>query len=1081
MIHIKRNICLVAVSCTLLAGIPLQGVAQTGRTAKVQTTQNHKITVSGTVLDKTTNDPLIGVSVVVKGVANAGTITDMDGKFTLKLPYAEAPLVFSYLGYQPQEIVPGAKKELTVLLQEDTKALQEVVVVGYTKQRKETMIGSVATITTKDLTQSPTANINNALAGRLPGLIVNQYAGGEPGVDQSELFIRGKATYGNQSAIVIVDGIERDMSYLAPDEIETFTILKDASATAAYGIRGANGVIVITTKRGKAAEKATVNLKASIGINQPIGFPEYLGSADYATLYNEARLNDAKMTGADISSLNLFSQQAIDNFRRAKGDNSDGLGYDWDYYDFAFKPGLQEDVSLSIRGGTDKVRYYVLANYFSQGGNYKYSNAGEYDSQTKFTRYNFRSNIDININRYLSTRLDLGARITDRNAPGTTAGRLMTICATQPPYLPILVEENAHPQNEEYIQQNPRGMLYGDNIYRYNLLGELSRTGYLNEKNTYLNGSFAMNLDMEFLTKGLKAEVMFSYDASEGRWINRKLDTYKDGYREYPKYATFMPIEGSDAYMAGGHYTGAYKTGNKYDIDQTIGNGFSHNASDGRTYIQARLDYNRLFSNRHEVTAMLLAHRGNRTVNNELAYHSQGITGRFAYYYNQKYLMEFNFGYNGSENFAPGKRYGFFPAGSIGWVVSEEEFMKKASWIDFLKVRASYGLVGSDNVSSRFPYLAFYGGGSGYDFGNNFGTNVGGTSEGNLANANLTWEKARKLNVGIDFTTLNQRLALTIDAFYEYRFDIITDMNSDGIMGYPDIVGKDAALQNLGEVSNRGVDIELSWNDKIGKDFRYYIRPNLTFSRNRLEYKAEVARKNSWRKETGKRLYENFVYVFDHFVADQEEADRLNKIGYQPWGQLIPGDVVYKDLDRNGVIDDEDRTAMGNPRSPELMFGIPFGFQYKNFDFSVLLQGATKSSILLNGAAVFDFPQFEQDKIGRVKKMHLDRWTPETAATAKYPALHYGTHDNNKNGNSSLFLYDASYLRLKNVEIGYNVSPKLLRKFHVQQARIYVQGLNLLTFDKLGDVDIDPETKSGDGASWYPIQKVFNFGIDITF
>lgn len=1081
MIHIKRNICLVAVSCTLLAGIPLQGVAQTGRTAKVQATQSNKITVSGTVLDKTTNDPLIGVSVVVKGVANAGTITDMDGKFTLKLPYAEAPLVFSYLGYQPQEIVPGAKKELTVLLQEDTKALQEVVVVGYTKQRKETMIGSVATITTKDLTQSPTANINNALAGRLPGLIVNQYAGGEPGVDQSELFIRGKGTYGNQSAIVIVDGIERDMSYLAPDEIETFTILKDASATAAYGIRGANGVIVITTKRGKAAEKATVNLKASIGINQPIGFPEYLGSADYATLYNEARLNDAKMTGADISSLNLFSQQAIDNFRRAKGDNSDGLGYDWDYYDFAFKPGLQEDVSLSIRGGTDKVRYYVLANYFSQGGNYKYSNAGEYDSQTKFTRYNFRSNIDININRYLSTRLDLGARITDRNAPGTTAGRLMTICATQPPYLPILVEENAHPQNEEYIQQNPRGMLYGDNIYRYNLLGELSRTGYLNEKNTYLNGSFAMNLDMEFLTKGLKAEVMFSYDASEGRWINRKLDTYKDGYREYPKYATFMPIEGSDAYMAGGHYTGAYKTGNKYDIDQTIGNGFSHNASDGRTYIQARLDYNRLFSNRHEVTAMLLANRGNRTVNNELAYHSQGITGRFAYYYNQKYLMEFNFGYNGSENFAPGKRYGFFPAGSIGWVVSEEEFMKKASWIDFLKVRASYGLVGSDNVSSRFPYLAFYGGGSGYDFGNNFGTNVGGTSEGNLANANLTWEKARKLNVGIDFTTLNQRLALTIDAFYEYRFDIITDMNSDGIMGYPDIVGKDAALQNLGEVSNRGVDIELSWNDKIGKDFRYYIRPNLTFSRNRLEYKAEVARKNSWRKETGKRLYENFVYVFDHFVADQEEADRLNKIGYQPWGQLIPGDVVYKDLDRNGVIDDEDRTAMGNPRSPELMFGIPFGFQYKNFDFSVLLQGATKSSILLNGAAVFDFPQFEQDKIGRVKKMHLDRWTPETAATAKYPALHYGTHDNNKNGNSSLFLYDASYLRLKNVEIGYNVSPKLLRKFHVQQARIYVQGLNLLTFDKLGDVDIDPETKSGDGASWYPIQKVFNFGIDITF
>ncbi len=1082
MIHIERNICLIAFSCACLLGVPQTGMAQqNGKGAKAQTAPSKKITVTGTVLDKNTHEPLIGVSVVVKGVANSGTITDVDGKFTLYLPYAEAPLVFSYLGYQPREITAGAKRNLEVLLTEDVQALQEVVVVGYTKQRKETMVGSVATITTKDLTQSPTANINNALAGRLPGLIVNQYAGGEPGVDQSELFIRGKGTYGNQSAIVIVDGIERDMTYLAPDEIETFTILKDASATAAYGIRGANGVIVITTKRGKAAEKATVNLKASLGINQPIGFPDYLGSADYATLYNEAKINDAKMTGADVNSLKLFSQEAINNFRNAKGDNSDGLGYNWDYYDFAFKPGLQEDLSLSIRGGTDRVRYYVLANYFSQGGNYKYSDAGEYDSQTRFSRYNFRSNIDININRYLSTRLDLGARITNRNAPGTTASRLMTICATQPPYLPILVEENSHPQNEEYIRQNSLGMLYGDNVYRFNLLGELSRTGYLNEKNTYLNGSFAMNLDMGFLTKGLKAEVMFSYDASEGRWINRRLDTYKDGYREYPKYATFMPIEGTDVYMDGGHYTGAYKTGNNYEIDQTIGNSFSHNNSEGRTYFQVRVDYNRTFNKLHEVTAMLLANRGNRSVNNELAYHTQGLTGRFAYYYAQKYLFEFNFGYNGSENFAPGRRYGFFPAGSIGWVISEEPFMKKASWVNFLKVRASYGLVGSDNVSSRFPYLAYYGSGNSYSFGNNFGTSVGGTAEGNLANERLTWEKARKLNVGIDFTTLNQRLALTLDAFYEYRFDIITDMNSDGIMGYPDIVGKDAALQNLGRVSNRGVDIELSWNDKIGKNFRYYIRPNLTFARNRLEYKAEVARNNPWRQETGKRLYENFVYVFDHFVADQAEADRLNKIGYQSWGQLIPGDVVYKDLDRNGVIDDEDRTAMGNPRSPELMFGIPFGFQYKNFDFSVLLQGATKTSILLNGAAVYDFPQFDQDKIGKVKKMHLQRWTPETAETAKYPALHYGTHNNNKNSYSSLFLYDASYLRLKNIEIGYNVSPKWLHQFHIQQARIYVQGLNLLTFDKLGDVDIDPETKSGDGASWYPIQKVFNFGIDITF
>ena len=1077
--YIRKNICLAAMVCAFLLGVPT-GVSAQDNAVKEQSTSN-KIRVSGTVLDKKTKDPLIGVSVMVKGVSKTAAITDIDGKFSVVVPYTEASLVFSYLGYQPVEFALEGRTNITVDMQEDSEALQEVVVVGYTKQRKETMVGSVATITTKELTQSPAANINNALAGRLPGLVVNQYAGGEPGVDQSELFIRGKATYGDQGAIVIVDGIERDMSYLAPEEIETFTILKDASATAAYGIRGANGVIVITTKRGKAAEKATVNFKASVGVNQPIGFPDYLGSADYATLYNEARLNDAKMTNSDISDLKLFSQQAIDNFRRAKGDNSDGLGYDWDYYDFAFKPGMQEDVSLSIRGGTDRAQYYVLANFFSQGGNYRYTDVGEYDASTRFQRYNFRSNIDIKINKYLSTRLDLGARITDRNAPGTTAGRLMTICATQPPYLPILVEKNNHPQNEEYILSNPYGMLYGDNVYRYNLLGELSRTGYLNEKNTYLNGSFAMTLDMGFLTQGLKADVMFSYDASEGRWINRKLDTYKDGYREYPMYATFMPMNGMDVYMDGGHYTGAYKTGNRYNVDQTIGNGFSHNNAESRWYFQARLDYNRTFYKNHEVTAMLLVNRANRTVNNQLAYHNQGLTGRLAYYYAQRYLVEFNFGYNGSENFAPGKRYGFFPAASLGWVISEEPFMENADWIDFLKLRASYGLVGSDHVSSRFPYLAFYGGGGGYDFGNNFGTGLGGTSEGVLANEDLTWEKARKLNVGLDFNTLNQRLTFSIDGFYEYRYDIITDMNGDGIMGYPDIVGKDAALQNLGEVSNRGFDLELAWSDKIGKHFRYSIRPNITFSRNRLEYKAEVARQNPWRKETGKRLYENFVYVFDHFVADQAEADRLNAISYQPWGQLIPGDVVYKDLDRNGVINDEDRTTMGHPRSPELMFGLPINLQYRDFDFSVLFQGATNTSIQLNGPAVFDFPQFEQDKIGRVKNMHLDRWTPETASTAKYPALHYGAHENNKNGNSSLFLYDASYIRLKNIEIGYNFPQKWLNKIRIQKARIYAQGLNLFTWDKLADVDIDPETKSGDGASWYPIQKVFNFGIDITF
>lgn len=1076
----NKHLCLVAVSLLLLS--PVYITVQAKNISEVaETNEDGKIQVTGTVFGESDKEPLMGVSVLVKG-ANYGVTTDVNGKFTVNIPYANATLVFSYIGYQPLEMNVEGRKELSVLMTESSTALKDVVIVGYTKQKKETLVGSVATLTTKDLTQSPAANITNALAGRLPGLISNQYSGGEAGVDKSEIFIRGKATYGNQAPIVIVDGVERDMSYLAPDEIETFTILKDASATAAYGIRGANGVIVVTTKRGQAQEKASVNFKASMGVNTPIKFPKYLGSADYAMLYNEAIKNDALMNNSTVNPSSLFSDEAINNFRNAIGDNSDGLGYNWDYFDFAFKEGIQQDMSLSIRGGSDRARYYVLAGMFSQGGNYNHEDLRVIqDKSTGFKRYNFRSNIDIDITKWLSARLDLGARITDRTSPGTSASRLITIAMTQPPYLPILVERNNHPLNEEYIAQNSNGMLYGDNIYRYNLLGELTRTGYTNERNTYLNGSFGMTLNMDFLTEGLKADVLFSYDASEGRWLQRKLDTYTEGYAEYPSYATFTPVGGSSVYMTPGHYTGSYKTGNKYSQDQTIGNGLTRNATEARTYLQARLDYARVFEKNHSISSMLLFNRSYRTVNNDLAYRYQGMTGRFAYGYMSKYLAEFNFGYNGSENFAPGKRYGFFPAVSAGWVISNESFMESSStWLDHLKIRGSYGIVGSDYTSSRFPYISYYVGGDGYEFGQNFtGNNPGGIKEGGLVDDNLTWEKAQKVNLGFDANFLKQRLTLTVDLFTENRYDMIISLGDDRL-GYPEIVGKDAPQVNAGKIRNHGFEFEIGWMDKIGENFKYYIKPNFTFARNKIKYIAEVERKNSWRQETGKRMYENYVYVFDHFVADQDEADRLNAINFQPWGKLIPGDVVYKDLDRNGVIDDEDRTAMGHPRSPEIQFGIPVGFQYKNFDFSVLFQGAANTSIQLNGASIYDFPIYDQDKVGAVKEIHLQRWTPETAATAKYPALHYGSHENNKNANSSLFLYDAKYIRLKNVEIGYHLPNRILRFFNFQQVRIYAQGLNLLTWDGLKDVDIDPETGNGWG-NWYPIQKVFNFGIDVTF
>ena len=1057
--------------------VPLVGTTKT----KLDGVNQEGFKVKGQVSDNV--GPLPGVNVMVKGTMT-GVITDMDGNFEIVAPYSKATLVFSYVGYQPKEVSLKGERIVNVKMVEDAKALEEVVVVGYTTQRKATITGSVATITTKDLKQSPTANLTNALAGRMPGLMANQFSGGEPGVDGADLRIRGASTYGDQTPIFIIDGVERDdMAYLAPEEIETFTILKDASATAAYGIRGANGVVVITTKRGQASEKPSVSFKASVGTNSPAKFPEYLGSAQYAELYNEARMN----MGVDPSSPDLFSTNVIEDFKNGKG-------YNWDYFDYAFKPGIQQDYSLSVRGGSERARYYVMANYYKQDGNYKHTDMADYSTQAVFQRYNFRANVDVDITKNFYVKVDLGARITDRNAPGTTASRVVSIANTQPPHLPITLQDNGNAANETYALNNPKGMLYGDQQHRYNILGELSRTGYLNEKKTFLNGTFSIGHKLDFITKGLKVEGSISYDAKEGRWIRRVLETRQDGYANYGRYATFQPDEsvyGSYYLHSTEPYAGAYRLGNPwYSTDETISNGFSHNAAENKTYYQLKLDYQREFD-RHNVSAMVLFNRSSRAYDNRVEYRYQGISGRATYAYDNKYLTEFNIGYNGSENFAPGNRYGVFPAGSIGWVISREAFMKGTEkWLDNLKLRASFGLVGSDKISDnnddRFAYLQFFQGGDGYSFGfNEFGSGYDGLKEGNFANPNLTWEKARKTNVGFDATLFNGKLTIAADYFREHRYDIITTLSDGDKMGYPDIVGKDAPFVNSGIVDNQGIDFELGWNSTIGKDFRYYIKPNFTFARNKIKFMNEVDCGNEYRQKTGRRLGEHFVYVVDHFVYDQAEADKLNAMndgrGFQPWGELHPGDVVYKDLNQDGKIDDYgDRTHMGFPRTPEIQFGIPFGIQYKGFDVSVMFQGSLNSSILLNGAAVWDFPSYEQDQYGKVKHMHLNRWTEATKDVATYPRLTYGAYENNKNGNSSLFLYNANYIRLKNLEVGYSLPKNIIRFAGLQNVRFYVQGLNLLTFDSLDDVDMDPETKEGSG-DWYPIQRVYNFGVEITY
>jgi TonB-linked SusC/RagA family outer membrane protein len=1043
------------------------------------------ITVKGSVRDDK-GIPLVGVSVSIVG-KRGGVSTDNNGNYSISVSET-GEVSFSYVGFKTITVPVQGKTTIDITLSAEASSLDDVVVVGFGTQKKVTVTGAISTITTKELRQSPTTNLSNALAGRMAGLMANQFSGGEPGVDQSEIFIRGASTYntGNnaQRPIVMVDGIERDFQYLNPEEVESLSILKDASATAVYGVRGANGVILVTTRRGRNMEKANVTFKAATGISSPVRFPQYLGSADYATLYNEAKLNDNPNTSST-----LFSAAQIENYRRAKGDNSDGLGYNTNLFDYAFKPSMQQDYSLTIQGGTKTAKYFILGGMMNQNGNYQHTNDGPNNTNAVFKRYNFRSNIDINITDNFYARMSLGGRIQNRTAPGTTAARIVNIANTQPSIYPVINENNDNPANKSYIAKHPEGLLFGTQLYRYNILGELAYSGFINEYKTFMDGSFALGHKLDFITKGLVFDLQFSYDNQAGNTVDRTIPHESEGYREYGGYATFYPQVGVDVYMNGGHYNGAY-TSPRRIANNTMNNGFDARTPQPqrKNNIQGSLNYARSFG-AHNITALILATQTKRIFQNDVPFASQGLAFRTTYNYSEKYLFEINAAYNGSENFAKGRRYGLFPAVAAGWVASNEDFIKKYKFIDYLKIRGSYGLVGSDQLpGNRFGYLQFFNtNGDNYNFGMDLNSGVpANVLEGNLANPNLTWEKARKSNLGFEIRTLKNRFSITADFFYEHRYDILTQPGTNGTRNLSAVVGQSSPQLNLGIVNNKGFELEVGWTDKIGKNFGYYIRPNFSFARNKIMFIDEVDRvapdgkSVSYANRTGRRIGEQFVYEFDHFVRDQAEADKLNAQVYQKWGKVIPGDVVYKDQNGDGQItDQEDRIAMGNPRNPEIQFGIPMGVSYKGFDMSLLFQGATNTSVLLIDAASYDFPTYGQDIIGRVKPFHLDRWTPATAATASYPAVHYGTYVNNKNPNSSLFLSDASYIRLKSFEIGYSLPNTLLKKVGFSKTRFYVQGLNLLTWDKLKKYDVDPETNTG--GDWYPIQRVINFGVYVTF
>lgn len=1055
---------------------------------------NKGITISGTVIDEA-KIPVAGANIMVKGT-KTGTIADSDGRFTIDVPYSEAMLVVSFIGFTTLEYPLQGKTEVIITLKEEATVLEETVVIGYGSQKRASLTGAISSVNVKDLIQSPSANITNALAGRLPGLTVTQFGGGEPGKDQASLAVRGVSSYsgGAQSPIIIVDGVERSLSSLDANEIETVSILKDASATAVYGIRGANGVIIVTTKRGAPQEKPTVELKAQWGIAEPVSYPDYLGSADYARLYNQALKNDNPNWENDAYVRSkLFSDEMIATWEHSKGDNTDGRGYDIDYFDYAFRPAIQQNYTLSLRGGGNNARYYAMVGYFKQDGNYRYSDLNKgYSTNGGYDRFNLRTRLDIDITKNIYVQLNIGGQISDINESGGGSSNIIFTANTMPPIYPVILERNSHPGNETYFMDHPGGLLFGNSLYSKNILGEIAYMGY--KKTHYINfqSNFTAGHRMDYLTKGLKIEAMLSYDINEGHIIDRSASREVSNNEFFGGYATFYPTDGLKVYAnpMTVRYAGAYTPAiASFTVDNTINNSYGSSAANARTYFQAKIDYERSFGD-HSVSAMLTGNMSDRRIGNQVAYRYEGIAARATYNYASRYLFETNLGINGSENFSKKHRFGAFPSFSVGWVLSEENWMKcSRSWIDYLKIRGSVGWVGNDQGIGRFLYVQYYNTSkySSWNLGQDYNMSMGyGMQEGDLANPDLKWERGIKYNAGVDITMLNSRFKLSADYFFERRWDIITNTGGSYVIGIPDVFGKVSSFVNAGEVINRGFDLELSWNDRIGRDFSYYFKFNMGFARNKIIDMMEVDRAVPWMRETGHRVGEHFVYEVDHFVANQEEADRLNAMndgnGYQPWGKLFPGDVVYKDLNADGKVDDQhDKKAKGNPKSPELQFGLPIGFSYKGWDLSLLFQGAALTSLQLYGPAVYDFPVMgaQGNSMGKVKKMHLDSWTPDNP-NASYPALHLGDNPNNKNSESSLFLYDASYVRLKNVELGYSLPQKWLKKVSLQQIRLYLQGMNLLTIDNLSNLNMDPETGDGNG-SWYPIQRICNVGINIVF
>jgi TonB-linked SusC/RagA family outer membrane protein len=1014
--------------------------------------QAQNISVKGRIISSEDREGIAGVNVLVKGTSQ-GTLTDVDGNYSISVPSTESVLKFSYIGFLNEEITVGNQTTINLSMKPDMTSLEEIVVVGYGEQKKASIVGAISNIKNEELKRAAPSNLTAAIGGRVTGALVRLGDGNVGGadarysaaeMDNASIFIRGKATTNTATPLILVDGVESTFGRINPEVVEQFSVLKDASATAIYGVRGANGVILITTRQGVAG-KPKVSLNAQMRLHQPLTYPHPLGAYDYAYLLNEANRNQG--------SAEPYSSADLEHWRL--GDDPYGHP-DVDWYDEVLKDYfVEEQYNIGITGGTEAVKYYVSSEYNHAGGPWDTAK----DQENDYKRYNLRTNFDFKITPKTDLSVKLNGRLESRgdiNYGESTGQRYYGsfwygILSASPVAGPV------YNPNKTYA--------YGDGP-NWNLRSILDEGGYRWRLSNSLDANLNLKQKLDFILSGLSARIMFGSLFSSG---SRKVINPET----IPALWDYNPV--NESY-----------TLRRAEAARTVGLDNSNLPYSRRTQLEFALNYEKLIAQKHRVTAMAVYMQTESKSNFDLPVSHRGISGRITYDYMSKYLAEVNMGYNGSDQFDKNHRYALFPAASVGWILSEENFMKdNLPFINFLKLRGSYGLAGNDKIGS-YRYLYKYEfnttGGRWTDYQNeiyNFGVTPvqqTGMREGTLGNDKVSWEVAKKANLGMELYVLKNRIKFVADVFQEKRDNILA-IRGD----VPTQTGLTTAklpAQNIGKVTNKGYEFELSYSDSFG-DFDFSIGGNYTFARSNIDYIAEVQMKYEYQMKKNHPVGQPFGYVWTGKFYDVD--DLTNPAIPKPAGTIYAGDLMFEDLNGDGIIDNYDTKAIGYSTIPEIIYGFNTNIGFKGFYADLFWQGAAHMSSRYTNELRYEF------YAKNVLPFHQDRWVydPErgldTRATAKYPSLIPGGSTWTK-ANSSFQYLNSAFLRLKSVEVGYDIPKTMLKNGYLSAVRIFVSGSNLLTFDKIKFIDpeYNPESTGNRGNS-YPQTKFYAVGLNVTF